>query len=182
MDFLSLQNQTNLIDGVLLYPLKVNRDARGYLVETLKTSWPEIYSQERPFAQNYYSQTDAGTARDIDKWHVHKNQEDRFIVISGNLVVAIFDPRVNSKTKGILNLFKMGEENGDNGQYILLVPKETFHGFVVVGNKPAILTNYPTRLYDPADEGRVSHHQAGVTFPDGSPFSWEKIKQSYNNS
>lgn len=181
MDFLTIQNQSNKIDGVLLYPLKVNRDERGFLVETLKTSWSEIYSESRTFAQNYYSQTDAGTARDIDKWHVHKNQEDRFIVISGNIVVAIFDPRANSKTKGALNLFKMGEENGDNGQYLLLIPKEVLHGFVVIGKKPAILTNYPTKLYDPADEGRISHDEAGVKFSDGTPFSWEKIINQFKN-
>ena len=182
MDFLNLNNQKNLISNVILYPLKVNRDDRGILVETLKNTWSDIFNENRPFTQNYYSITKSQTARDEDKWHVHKFQEDRFIVISGNLVVSMYDPRISSKTSGVLNLFKMGEDNGDNGQYLLLIPKTILHGFVVVGKKDAILTNYPTRLYDPHDEGRVSHADANVKFPDGSDFSWEKIIEQFRNS
>lgn len=180
MDFITLNNRKNLIEDVIMYPLKVNRDKRGVLVETLKTNWDRIYNQKRPFAQNYYSMTNSGTARDNDQWHIHKLQEDRFIVVSGDIVVAMYDLRSQKKTFRLLNLFKMGQGNGDNGQYLLLIPKNVLHGFCVLGKSPAILLNFPTRLYDPNDEGRIPHSEAGVKFEDGSFFSWENVLKNFN--
>lgn len=179
MEYINLENNKGLIEDVILFPLKVNRDKRGILVETLKINWSEIYNDKRPFTQNYFSTTKPGVARDNDKWHVHKNQEDRFIVISGNIVVAMFDPRKDKKSYLTLNLFLMGEINGDNGQYLLLIPKNVMHGFVVIGKNPATLLNYPTQLFNPEDEGRVLHKDSGAKFPDGTNFSWDTIRKNF---
>jgi len=124
----------------------------------------------------YYSITDPGVSRDIDRWHYHPGgQQDRFGVILGSIVVAIYDLRDNSPTKGRLNLFSMGEINGDDGQYLLMVPPQTLHGFVVTGSKPATLFNYPTRLYDPEQEVRIPFDEAKL--PDGQIFSWDEVKK-----
>ena len=179
MNFISLKNQRDLIGDIVIYPLKVNRDGRGILVETLKTSWPEVFSGSRPFAQNYYSITNAGVARDEETWHYHPDQEDRFIVVKGDIVVAIYDWRKDSSTNGKLNLFKMGEKEGDDGQYLLLIPSNTLHGFCVVSKEPAILLNFPTLLYNPEEEGRISHQEAGVKLPDGGPFSWGLVRKEF---
>ena len=168
---------TALIDGVVVRRLKVNRDARGILVETLRVDWPDLYDPTtRPFAQTYYSVTLPGVARDEDRWHLHHHQDDRFIALAGDLVIAIADPRPKSPTRGMLNLFKLGESNGDDGQFEVLVPRETLHGFVVVGDKPAMLVNYPTQLYNPADELRVPFAEADVRLADGTPFSWDLVR------
>lgn len=180
MDFLSLKNQKNLISGVKLFKLKVNRDERGFLTETLKTGWKEILNEEFPFTQTYYSQTNAWIARDENQWHYHPTkQRDRFVVLKGNLVVAIYDWRKNSPTKGFLNLFPMGEKNGDDDQFLLFIPLNVLHGFTNVGPKPCYLLNYPTSLYDPQEEGRAPMEKAGVKFEDGSPFAWEVIRQKF---
>jgi len=180
LEFLNLQNQKNLIKDVILFPLKVNRDPRGILVETLKTTWDGIYGKGLEFAQMYYSITEPGVARDTDCWHYHPTKQvDRFGVIRGELVVAIFDWRKDSTTFGRLNLFKMGESNGDEGQYLLLIPQNTLHGFVVASQKPAILFNYPNQLYDPQEEGRIRYTEYPVKFDDGRGFSWEVIKEEF---
>lgn len=180
MDFITLWSQNNLIRGVILYPLKVNRDPRGILVETFKTNWPEVFSKTRPFAQNYYSVTDSGVARDENVWHYHPRQEDRFVAIQGEIVVAIYDWRKESPTYGRLNLFKMGESEGDAGQQLLLIPSKTLHGFCVVSQTPAILLNFPTLLYNPKEEGRIPHLEVGVKFSDGNPFSWDLVRKEFN--
>ncbi len=180
IETLDLKNQNNLIADVICYPLKVNRDASGILVETLKTNWSEVFGNERPFAQNYYSLTPSGTARDENVWHQHPNQEDRFVVIQGDIVVAIYDWRKESQTYGKLNLFKMGESEGDDGQYLLLIPKNTLHGFCVISKKSALLLNFPTLLYNPQEEGRISHQEAEVKTDDGTLFTWEKVRKSFN--
>lgn len=175
MKLLNLSNLEYIIDDVIVHPLKVFRDERGLLVESLKSSWEEVYSNHRPFSQNYYSITEPGQARDKDTWHVHEFQEDRFVVIAGDIVIALYDNRPDKRSYKTLNLFKMGETNGDDGQYLLLIPAKVLHGFCVVGKKNAIITNFPTRLYNPDDEGRIKHSEISVEFHDGTPFTWEKI-------
>jgi len=168
-----------LVDGVVIRPLKVNRDPRGTLTEALTTDWQDVFDKkERPFAQMYFSRTKPGTARDEDKWHYHPGgQEDRFGVISGDIVIAVLDKRKESRTKNVLNLFQMGEGQGEKGQYLLLIPPRALHGFVVVGKKPVVLFNFPTRLYDPKEEARIPFEKEKLE--DGSVFSWEKILKHF---
>ncbi len=180
MNFLSLQNQEGLIEGVKLFKLKVNRDERGFLTETLKTGWTEILNPDLPFTQTYYSLTEPGFARDENQWHYHPTkQRDRFGVIKGDLVAAIYDWRENSPTFGKLNLFPMGEKNGDENQFLLLIPLNVLHGFTNVGGEPCYLINYPTSLYDPKEEGRAQFKDTPVFFEDGTPFSWERIRNEF---
>ena len=182
LDFFTLDKMKTypLVDGVVVHPLKVNRDERGTLTETLKITWKDIYDgKTRPFTQMYFSKTQSGVARDEDKWHYHPGgQEDRFGVIKGDIIVAIYDWQKDSPTYQFLNFFKMGESQGNEGQYLLLVPPRVYHGFVVVSKKPAILINYPTRLYDPKEEQRVPFKE--VKMKDGSSFNWDLIRDKFS--
>lgn len=177
LDFITLDNQKDLIDGVKLHKLIVNKDPRGSLTEIAKMNWGQLYNDKLPFAQTYCSITMPSYARDEDKLHFHPTQWDRFVVMKGNAVFALFDPRENSPTKGILNLFLMGEENGNEGQYALLIPKEVFHGFACVGNEPIYLLGFPTLLYNPEEEGRITFEQGNIRFSDGDLFSWERVRK-----
>jgi dTDP-4-dehydrorhamnose 3,5-epimerase len=169
----------DLIHDVIIHPLKVNRDPRGTLTEGLKTTWTDVYEAEQmPFAQMYFSTTDPWVARDEGKWHYHPGgQQDRFGVIRGDIVVAIYDHRDDSSTKGRLNLFHMGESLGDDGQYLLGVPQRSYHGYVVVSDSQATMFNFPTRLYDPSEEVRVP--MAETPLADGSIFSYEPVAQLF---
>ncbi|MFC1711820.1 dTDP-4-dehydrorhamnose 3,5-epimerase family protein [Patescibacteria group bacterium] len=168
-----------LIEDTVIHPLKVNKDPRGILVEIMKKDWDDIYDEVKlPFSQTYYSITDSGVARDEDLWHHHPGgQQDRFGVIKGEIVVAVYDWRKNSSTFGKLNLFHMGELEKGSGQYIVLIPKNCLHGFVVVSKKPAVLFNYPTRLYDSNEEERIPLDKAKLE--DGSAFSWNNIRKEF---
>ncbi len=180
--FFTIKNKKSysIIKDIIVYPLKVNRDPRGILVEVLKTNFKKIYSPRYKFSQCYYSVTEPQTARDKDRWHYHPaKQIDRFVVIKGDIVVALYDWRQNSSTYGILNLFKMGESQGDHGQYTLLIPQNVLHCFKVVGKKEAILLNFPNTLYDFTEEGRLPFQK--VKFPDGSFFGWSKVEQALKN-
>jgi dTDP-4-dehydrorhamnose 3,5-epimerase len=178
VELINLDNKdkVKLIEGVVMYPLKVNKDESGVLVETLKTDWQEIYGKEREFTMQYYSITPPGLARDESVWHYHPTvQEDRFGIILGEIIVAIADQRDGSKTKGTLNLFRIkAQEN----PYLLLIPKNTLHGFLVTSNESAILINFPTALYNPQEEGRMPFEKANVMFPDGTPFSWDLVRKA----
>lgn len=178
MEFITLQNKdkATLIEDVLLYPLKVNRDESGVLVETLRKDWKGIYGADREFSMQYFSVTKSGIARDEKVWHLHPNyQEDRFLVANGAVVVAIADSRENSPTNGNLNLFLM---EATKDPFILLIPKGTLHGFIVVSQEDAILLNFPTGLYNPEEEGRVPHEEVNVRLNDGSLFTWDFVRKN----
>lgn len=179
LNFLTYQNQEKIISDVKIFKLKVNRDDRGLLIENLKANWQEIFNDKLPFGQNYCSVTNPGFARDENLWHQHPAQTDRFVVVKGSAIFALFDGRANSKTKDVLNLFLMGEKNGDDNQYLLTIPPEVLHGFCTVGKDPCYLLGFPTLVYDPKEEGRVPFEKAGVTFTNGLSFSWESIRQSF---
>lgn len=180
LNFLDLNNQKGLINEAKLFKLKINQDQSGVLVETLKNTWSEVYNQNLPFAQAYYSVTPPGLARDENLWHCHPTKQvDRFVIIKGNAVLALYDWRRESKTFGVLNLFLMGEKNSDENQFLLLIPKNVLHGFLSVGPDPCYLLNYPTSLYDKMEEGRIPFAKAGVTFEDSKPFSWALIREAF---
>lgn len=177
MEFITLENKdkVRVIKDVLMYPLKINKDeSGGILVETLRTDWKDIYGKGREFFMQYYSVTDSGVARDENVWHYHpKYQEDRFLVVQGSVVVAVADNRESSPTKKLLNLFLM---DAYDNPYILLIPKKTLHGFMVVSKERGILLNYPTGIYNPQEEGRIPFKEANIRLPDASLFSWSRVR------
>lgn len=182
LDIKSLQNKENVIDGVVLHPLTYHRDERGFLVETLKDTWKDVF--ERPvhqFGQSYCSMTMPGFARDEAEWHNHPTkQTDRFVVINGTAMFALYDWREGSKTKGVLNLFLMGEKNKDDNQFLLLIPQNVLHAFCCIGNESIYLLGFPDQVYDPSEEGRVPFQEVGAKLPDGTSFSWDVIRKEYN--
>lgn len=167
------------LDGVVVRDLRVNRDPRGTLTELLRTDWSELYGEDLPFAQVYTSTTGPGIARDEDRWHLHRHQTDRFYCLAGRIVVAIADARPASPTRGRLVLVELAAAEDAPASLVVTVPPGTLHGFVVTSDRPATLLNFPNRLYDPEDEGRVPFAEAAVVLPDGTPFSYDAVRALY---
>ena len=168
------------VDGVIVRDLKVNRDPRGTLTELLREDWPDIFGGNLPFAQVYTSTTAPGVARDEDRWHVHVHQIDRFYCVAGRIVVPIADVRPDSSTSGQLMLVELAAEADAPAPLMVTIPAGTLHGFVVTSPGPATLLNFPNRLYDPTDEGRRPFTDAGVIFPNGTPFSYDAVRGLYS--
>lgn len=179
MEFTTLKNKENkkTIKDIILHPLRINRDESGVLVETLRKDWPSIYGPGREFFMQYYSITPFGVARDENVWHLHPSyQEDRFLIVQGSIITAVADIRDDSDTKGLLNLFYM---DSLSEPYILLIPKNTLHGFMVVSEQPAILLNYPTGLYNPDEEKRIPYEEADIKTEEAELFSWNLVRKQF---
>lgn len=173
-------DSTSRVEGAVLHALTIHRDPRGTLTELLRADWPEVVFGDRmPFAQVYTSTTGPGVARDADRWHVHEHQTDRFYCLRGRIVVAIADPREDSPTRGNLMLVELAASDDAPAPLLVTIPPRTLHGFVVTSPGPATLLNFPTRLYDAGDEGRVPFDTAAVTFPDGTPFDYDLVRRWY---
>lgn len=166
-NYLNLSNKSNLIEGVILRKLIVHKDESGSLVETLRANWQDVFNDEDlNFAMQYLSITPPGATRDENKWHVHKFQKDRFICVAGRIVSALYDARSGSNTMGKTNLFLQGPHNDDE-MYLLVIPENVYHGFMVVSKDSGYLLNFPTKLYNPQDEGRVENKH----------FNWRSVRE-----
>lgn len=179
MELITLENKSEvkLIKDVVMHPYKVNEDSSGVLVETLRSDWDDVFGGEHGFFMQYYSETPSGLARDEDVWHFHPTtQADRFSVVKGEIVVAIADNREDSETKGLLNLFYI---NARVNPYMVLIPKKTLHGFLVVSKESAILINFPTGLYNPEEEHRIPYSDAQIKLADGTLFNWNLVRKEF---
>ncbi|RKZ31556.1 dTDP-4-dehydrorhamnose 3,5-epimerase [bacterium] len=148
-----------MIDGLKIKDLKVIPDARGRLMEILRSD-DEIFEK---FGQVYITTT----LPDIVKaWHYHKIQTDNFACVQGTIQVALFDARENSPTFGEINEFFIGVHNPK----MFSVPPGVYHGWKCVGIEEAIIVNIPTEPYnyEKPDEYRLCWDDPSI------PYDWTK--------
>lgn len=72
----------DMIDGVQVKKLSLIPDERGFLMEMLRSDWPEF---DR-FAQSYVTACYPGV---VKAWHYHEKQTDHFVCVHGMAKVAL---------------------------------------------------------------------------------------------
>jgi len=149
-----------LIQGIEIRKLEKHADERGFLCEILRKDWNSF----EEFAMAYFSTTYPGVVR---AWHRHPKtkQIDNMCIIQGMAKIVVYDDRPNSPTKGTIDEFIIGEDN----LTLLKIPGECWHGFKALGTKPAILINFPDKLYDyeNPDEERLPPDTTKI------PYDWK---------
>ena len=90
-----------LIHGAQLKELKKLPDDRGWLMELMRSDWPEFTK----FGQVYITCVYPGI---IKAFHYHLFQTDYWVPAAGLLQVALVDLRTNSKTFGAKNTLYIG--------------------------------------------------------------------------
>lgn len=146
-----------MIQGVSVRKLFRHDDERGSLTEVLRSDWQEF----RGFGQALVTVNRAGVIR---AWHWHRRQTDLIVVVLGTAVVPLYDARPDSPTRGRLDEYVAGEEN----LLAIVVPPGVYHGYVTLSATPAVILNFPDRLYDAShpDEERVPFDSPDV------PYRW----------
>ena len=146
-----------MIDGVVVKPLKVIPDERGYLMEMMRSD-DSFYQQ---FGQIYLTAVYPGV---VKGWHYHELQTDHFVCVNGMAKVVLYDRREGSATQGEVNEFFMGECNN----ILLVIPPGVLHGMKGTGTETAMIINTPTHTYkyDDPDEYRVDPHDNDI------PYDW----------
>jgi len=145
------------ISGVKVRRLRLIPDDRGWLMELLRTDWEEF----EKFGQSYATTCYPGV---IKAWHYHKLQADHFSCVSGLAKLALYDPRDDSPTKGLVNEFYLGTLN----PILVKIPRNVYHGFTAAGNEIATIINFPTHLYnyEKPDEYRLPYDDPSI------PYKW----------
>lgn len=171
------------IRGVEAVPLTIHQDRRGFLLETFRSD--DTRFRELPFRMSYTSFTAPNQFRDADRWHVHKVQFDRFVVVLGEMILALYDPRKDSPTAGILEAVRLTgippghpthEATRNVTTYLLPIPPGVLHSLGNLSDEPFLYQNFPSELYNPADEGRVPFLELAIPSM-GGPFSWERVER-----
>ncbi|KUO59866.1 MAG: spore coat protein [Gracilibacter sp. BRH_c7a] len=144
-----------IIEGVVTKQLTKHCDDRGFFMEILRED-DDLLSH---FGQASMSMSYPGV---IKAFHYHKRQDDIWFFPIGNAQVVLHDLRENSPTKGVTNVFYLGETN----PLLLVIPKGVAHGYRVLGSSPLIITYFTTEAYNPAnpDERRLPWNDADINF------------------
>lgn len=148
-----------MIDGVIVKPLKIIADERGWLMEILRNDDPFF----EKYGQTYLTVAYPGV---VKGWHYHRRQIDHFCAIKGMAKVVLYDDRDGSSTRGEVNEFFMGERN----PILLRIPAGVLHGMKGIGTEPAFIVNSPSEVYeyDNPDEYRVDPHDNEI------PYTWDQ--------
>jgi dTDP-4-dehydrorhamnose 3,5-epimerase len=142
------------MDGVVFADLKTFPDDRGFFREVIRVTDPWF---EEGFGQLSHSLVNAGV---LKAWHIHRQQIDWWYLASGVLKVALHDTRPGSRTFRQTVEFLMGE--GEQARCIR-IPPGVAHGYLCLSG-PAHMIYVTSRLYDPADEGRIPHDDPAIGY------------------
>lgn len=143
-----------MIEGVALKNLVTHTDERGFFREIIRVT--DDFFKEG-FGQWSQSQMFTGV---IKAWHIHKKQVDWWYVASGVLKVVLYDTRKDSPTHGQTMELLMGDNQLPQ---VLRIPPGVAHGCKCLKG-PANLFYVTSRVYDPADEGRMAYDDSNIGY------------------
>ncbi len=156
-DVILSPDSKKLIDGVLVQPIPLWPDDRGYFLEVqrigkgLAAHFPPESSQVSA-ALNY-----PGI---IKAFHYHLDQTDCWTPVAGMFQVALADLREGSPTFGARNTIYAGALR----PWQILIPAGVAHGYKIIGRDPSVLVYMTDRFYNPQDEGRIVYNDPGIHY------------------
>jgi dTDP-4-dehydrorhamnose 3,5-epimerase len=139
-----------MLDGIIIKSIKRFSDERGFFTEIMRKDWKDLFGNDSILQANY-SFTFPSVIR---AWHRHlKGQTDYFIALKGTIKICAFDEESAELTEIV--------SSGQNLQAVGM-PGHYWHGFKALGNEPAMLLYFTTKLYDyknPDEERRPWNDQ-----------------------
>ena len=128
-----------MLAGIKVKPIKRIIDERGFFAEVMRKDWKDLFGEDT-VAQSNLSFTYPNTIR---AWHRHhRGQVDYFLALKGLIKICAFD----QETSELNEVFSSGLD-----PQIVRMPGKYWHGFKALGDEPALLLYFTTRLYDAAD-------------------------------
>lgn len=123
-----------MLNGFQKKKLEKNKDERGFLIEILRSDWEII---DKHIVQSNISISKPGVIR---AWHRHeRGQIDYIFVLDGKIKVCVFD-EVSGEMAEVLC--------SSDEPLLLRIPGNFWHGYKVIGNKPALVLYFFNKLYD----------------------------------
>lgn len=130
-----------LTEGVVIRDLTTIADDRGSVVELYDPRWNY---HPAPLVFSYAFTIRPGV---VKGWNLHKEHEDRYAILQGEMALVLFDPRPDSATYGEVCKIILSEHH----RRLVNVPKLVWHADHNIGSKDVVVLNYPTIPYDHAN-------------------------------
>jgi len=144
-----------MIAGVVIKELTTHPDERGFFREIIRQT-DGFFSEG--FGQLSHSTMYPGVAK---AWHIHRKQIDWWYVPVGNLKLVMYDKRADSPTQGELQTIYLGENYPAK---VVKIPAGVAHGCKALGGGITHLFYVTSGVYDPAEEGRISHADPDIGY------------------
>lgn len=146
-----------IIAGVMIEPLAVWPDDRGYFFEVARIGQGLIGKFPSETTQISATFSYSGI---IKAFHYHLHQTDCWVPAAGMLQVALVDLREASETFGTKNTVYVGVHR----PWQIIIPPGVAHGYKAIGQQPCAVVYVTSRFYDPTDELRLPYDDARLNY------------------
>ena len=127
----SVMNTNSIIEGVVLTPLKQIKDERGAVFHVMKNNSETFYS----FGEAYFSKINE---KIVKGWKSHKEMKQNFCVPYGKLKLVLFDNRINSTSKGVIDEIILSD---DKNYMRVTIPENIWYSFKCLSDDFCLLLN-----------------------------------------
>jgi dTDP-4-dehydrorhamnose 3,5-epimerase len=154
------------LPGVVIVETRIFRDDRGYFLETWSAGAYGPAGLPTEFKQDNLSCSAVGVLRGLH-YQFPTAQGKLVSVARGRVFDVAVDIRVGSPDFGRWEGVMLSAEDGRQ----LYIPPGFAHGFLVLGDEPAVFTYKCTEGYDPAGQCSIrwDDPEIGVDWPEGPP-------------
>ena len=87
----------------------------------------------------------------VKGWGMHQHKHDRYTIISGEVLVLLYDGRADSPTTGLVQKVFLS----DRAQRQLIIPPFVWHLSINLTDTEAKLINFPTAVYNHEHPDRI---------------------------
>ena len=157
---ITTSDSSDLIEGVLIEPLQVYPDDRGFFCELARLGEglaEKMVPGDQCKIQVSLTLTYPGTIKAI---HYHSEQSDLWAPVSGMVQVFLYDLRRKSRSFGAINTIFAGRFQ----PWEILIPPGVAHGYKALGVEPIQLVYFTDRHYNPADELRLPYDHPDIAY------------------
>lgn len=125
-------------EGVTFRRVNTLIDERGSLCEMFDERWDW---HPDPLVYSYFCTIRPGI---VKGWALHREHEDRYFVVQGELEVTLYDDREDSSTRGLLAQIFLTEFD----RRIMNIPAGVWHADRNIGQREVLLVNFPSAAFD----------------------------------
>ena len=136
---------TSSIDGVVVRAPVVHVDHRGRLYEFF--TGPDHFWTDPVVLGHIFSVR----PHCVKGWGLHFHKNDRYTLVSGEVLVALWDARVDSPTHGLVQRVYLAPDSVRQ----VLIPAGVWHASINIGQDEAFIIDMPTQPYDHVSPDKV---------------------------
>lgn len=130
-----------LPEGAHLRDITTHPDDRGTVFELYDPRWGW---HEAPMVFSYCFTIRPGM---VKGWAVHREHDDRYVLLFGEMMVVLYDDRPDSPTYGAIAEVPLTEHR----RQLLSIPVGVWHATQNLGTTDTVTVNFPTIPYDHAN-------------------------------